>query len=71
MKSIVLIVWLFMPSGQQEVVVKQHYDDMAACEAKAEAVAGQYARLGQKTRHLCHPVIDEVGDVDANGNPIQ
>lgn len=69
MKSVVLIVWLALASGHEEVVHTGHYDDMAACEATARAVAGQYAQRG-KTRHLCHGVVEELGGVDADGNPI-
>lgn len=71
MKSIVLIIWLVAADGHQEVVVKRHYDDWNACEAKAQAISEQYSRDGRLTRHLCHEVVEEVGEVDENGNPIE
>lgn len=71
MKSIALIIWLLSTHGQDQIVERSHYDDMAACEAKAQAVAEHYAQQGGKTRYLCHPVIEEVGEVDDNGNPIE
>lgn len=71
MKSVALIIWLLGANGQERIVERSHYDDMAACEAKAQATAAHYAQQGGKTRHLCHPVIEEVGDVDADGNPIE
>lgn len=70
MKSVALIIWLLTASGHEDIVVTSHYDDMDACESKAKAVAEQYAQQGKKTRYLCHPVIEEVGGVDENGNPI-
>jgi hypothetical protein len=71
MKSIVLILWLVAGNGHDELVYTGHVDDQPACEAKAAAFAEQYVRQGRKTRHLCHAVIEEVGDVDENGNPLK
>ncbi|MDD4882005.1 MAG: hypothetical protein PHR30_14815 [Gallionellaceae bacterium] len=71
MKSIALIIWLLSANGHDRIVERSHYDDMAACEAKAQAVAAHYAQQGGKTRYLCHPVVEEVGDVDENGNPVE
>lgn len=70
MKSIVLIIWLVAADGHQEVALTRHYDDWHTCEARAEVIAQEYAGKGKLTRHLCHEVIEEVGDVDENGNPV-
>lgn len=71
MKSIALIVWLLGPQGHDQIVQRQHYDDMSACIAAAQATADYHAAQGGKTRHLCHAVVEEISDVDANGNPIE
>lgn len=70
MKSIALIVWLVSANGHEQVVVRSHLDSMDACAAKAAAVANDYAHKDQKTKHLCHAVVEEFGGVDENGNPI-
>lgn len=71
MKSIALIVWLLTANGQEQIVERSHFDDMAACQAKARAVAQHHAQQAGKTRHLCHEVIPENEAVDENGNPIE
>ena len=71
MKSIVLLVWLATASGQEQVVLTRHVDNMMLCESAAQSVQAEYAAKGGKTRHLCHEVVEEVGNVDVNGNPIE
>lgn len=71
MKSIVLLVWLTVAGGQEQVIMTRHVDSQAICEATAHSVQAKYAGKGQKTRFLCHEVVEEVGDVDVNGNPIE
>ena len=71
MKSVALIVWLFTGGGHEQIVVRSHVDDMAACEAQARAAADHYAIHGGKTRHLCHAVQPENEEVDENGNPVE
>jgi hypothetical protein len=70
MKSVALIIWLLGAQSHEQIVVRSHHDDMAACEARAAEVAEKYAREAKKTRHLCHVVVLENEDVDENGNPI-
>ncbi len=71
MKSFALIVWLLLGEGGQRVILTQHLDDQAACEATATALVERHTARGQRVRYLCHEVIPEVGDVDENGNPIE
>lgn len=70
MKSIALIIWLTLASGKEQVVLTRHMDDLAKCQAAAQVVVDDYAAQGKKARYLCHEVIEEVGDVDENGNPL-
>lgn len=71
MKSVALIVWLLLPSGHERIALNIHLDDMAACQARAVAEVASLERQGGKARYLCQKVVEEVGEVDANGNPIE
>lgn len=71
MKSIVLLLWLAMANGKEEVILNQHLDDHATCVATAQALQAKHAKKGEKVRYLCHEVVEEVGNVDVNGNPIE
>lgn len=71
MKSIALILWLVLGDGRQQVILTQHLDDDASCQATARALVEKHAARGQRVRYLCHEVVPEVGDVDVNGNPIE
>ncbi|MEW6677558.1 MAG: hypothetical protein AB1421_06515 [Pseudomonadota bacterium] len=44
---------------------------MDSCRSVAQALVDKHAAEGKKARFLCHEVIEEVGDVDENGNPIE
>lgn len=70
MKSIVLILWLTLPTGKEQVLLTRHMDDQAACTAAAQALVVEHGRRGEKVRFQCHEVVEEVGDVDENGNPL-
>lgn len=70
MKSIAFILWLLTPGGQEQVAMTQHLDSMAACQALVERKTAEYAARGLTTRAMCHNVIEEVGEVDENGNPV-
>lgn len=70
MKSVALLVWLLSANGGDRIVYTDHLDDMAACQARAAEVSAPYLREGRKTRHLCQEVVEEVGGVDENGNPL-
>jgi hypothetical protein len=70
MKSIALLFWLAAANGGEQLLLPiRHFDDMAACEAAAEGQAAQHA--GKASRHKCHEIQPEVGEVDENGNPIK
>jgi len=71
MKSIVFILWLTLANGKEQVVLTQHVNTQEECLSLAQIKAEQHARHGEKTRYICHEVIEEVGGVDNNGNPIQ
>ncbi|MDD3530297.1 MAG: hypothetical protein PHS77_10520 [Gallionellaceae bacterium] len=70
MKSVALLVWLLSANGGDSIVHVDHLDDMAACQAKAAEVSAPYLQEGRRTRHLCQQVVEEVGGVDENGNPL-
>jgi hypothetical protein len=70
MKSVALIIWLLAPNGQEQIILSSHFDTVAACQAKAVEVGQEYQGRDRKTRHLCQAVVEEVGGVDANGNPL-
>jgi hypothetical protein len=69
MKSIVLLFWLATASGGEQLLAVTHHDDVAACETSAQRLAVEHA--GQASRHKCHAIVPEVGEVDENGNPIE
>ncbi|MEW5770431.1 MAG: hypothetical protein AB1831_08715 [Pseudomonadota bacterium] len=71
MKSIVLLVWLALANGKEQVILSRHLDDQATCVATAQALVAQHAAQGGKARYLCQEVVEEVGGVDINGNPIE
>jgi len=70
MKSVALILWLTLASGKEQVILTQHWESMTKCKAVATDLVATHAEKGQKARFLCHEVIEEVGDVDENGNPL-
>jgi len=71
MKSIVLILWLSVPNGADHFLLTQHVDNVATCEKRGESLVDQHASAGEKVRFQCHEVVEEVGNVDENGNPIE
>ena len=71
MKSVVLLLWLAMANGKEEIILNRHLDDQATCVATAQALVEKHAQSGEKVRYLCHAVVEEVGNVDVNGNPIE
>jgi hypothetical protein len=71
MKSIALILWLALANGKEQVVLSKHVEDMEKCQATAQALVVNHAAKGERVRYLCHEVVEEVGNVDANGNPIE
>jgi hypothetical protein len=71
MKSIVLILWLTVPSGPDQFLLTKHTDDMAACEHLGQTLVHEQALGGKQARFQCHEVVEEVGNVDENGNPIE
>lgn len=70
MKSVVLLIWLLTAGGKEHLVVNRHVDDMTTCNTMAQSLVVDYTRQNQKVRTLCHEVVEEVGDVDENGNPV-
>ena len=71
MKSIALILWLALANGKEQVILSKHLEDMDKCQATARALVANHADKGERVRYLCHEVVEEVGNVDANGNPIE
>jgi hypothetical protein len=71
MKSIVLLLWLATANGKEEIILNRHLDGQATCVATAQALQAKHAAKGEKVRYLCHEVVEEVGNVDVNGNPIE
>jgi hypothetical protein len=71
MKSIVLILWLTVPTGADQFLLTRHVDDQATCERSGQALVEKHGAAGQNVRFQCHEVIEEVGNVDENGNPIE
>lgn len=71
MKSVALILWLALAGGKEQVVHTNHMDDMDKCRSVAQAMVDSHAAEGKKARFLCQEIIEEVGDVDENGNPIE
>lgn len=71
MKSIVLLLWLSVPTGADQFLSTQHMDDPIACERIGQRLVQQHASSGEKVRFQCHEVVEEVGNVDENGNPIE
>jgi len=70
MKSIVLILWLTLPTGKEQFLLTRHMDDQAACAQAAQALVVEHGQRGEKVRFQCHEVVEEVGGVDENGNPL-
>lgn len=70
MKSIVLLLWLSVPTGADQFLLTQHVDNQIACERMGQSLVQQHASSGEKVRFQCHEVVEEVGNVDENGNPI-
>jgi hypothetical protein len=70
MKSIVLILWLTVPTGADQFLLTRHVDDQATCARMGQALVEKHVASGEKVRFQCHEVVEEVGDVDENGNPI-
>ena len=71
MKSIVLILWLTVPTGPDQFLLTKHVDNQAVCECMGQAMVDKRAQAGEQTPYLCREVVEEVGDVDENGNPIE
>lgn len=71
MKSIVLLLWLSIPNGADQFLMTTHVDDQVTCERMGQSLVRQHADSGEKVRFQCHEVVEEVGDVDENGNPIE
>lgn len=70
MKSIVLLLWLSVPTGADQFLLTKHVDDQIACERMGLVLVEKHAASGEKVRFQCHEVVEEVGNVDENGNPI-
>lgn len=70
MKSVALILWLTLANGKEQVILTQHMNTQDECVSTARAKVEQHTRRGEKTRYICHEVIEEVGGVDDNGNPL-
>ncbi len=70
MKSIVLILWLTLPTGKEQFLLTRHLDDQAACLEAAQALVLKHNQRGEQVRYLCHEVVEEVGGVDTSGNPL-
>lgn len=70
MKSIVLILWLTLPTGKEQFLLTRHMDDQGACMQAARALVVEHSQRGQRVRFQCHEVVEEVGGVDENGNPL-
>lgn len=70
MKSIVLLLWLSVPTGADQVLLTKHVDDQVTCERTGQILVDQHTSTGKKVRFQCHEVVEEVGNVDENGNPI-
>jgi hypothetical protein len=71
MKSIALILWLALANGKEQVILSKHLEDMGQCKATAQALVAKHASKGEQVRYLCHEVVEEVGNVDQNGNPVE
>lgn len=69
-KSVVLVLWLLLPGGRQEFLLAKHVDSHAQCQALAQTLSDARAAKGQRVRHICEDVVEEVGGVDVNGNPL-
>lgn len=70
MKSIVLLLWLSVPTGADQFVLTQYVDDQTACARMGQALVDKYAASGEKARFQCHEVVEEASNVDENGNPV-
>jgi len=71
MKSIVLLLWLTVPNGTEQFLLTQYLDDMSVCELRGQALVHEQLAKGKQARFTCHEVVEEVGNVDENGNPIE
>lgn len=69
-KAFVLLLWLLPADGRQQLLLAQHVDSEVHCQELALQLAAKHTAKGEKVRHLCQQVIEEVGDVDENGNPL-
>lgn len=69
-KTFVLLLWLLTSSGKQQLLSAQHVDGEEVCQSTAKILVEKYSAKGEQVRYLCQQVIEEVGDVDENGNPL-
>lgn len=71
MKSIVLLLWLAVAGGKEEIILARHLDDLGSCATTGQQLVTKHASKGEAVRYQCHEVVEEVSNVDSNGNPIE
>lgn len=72
MNSYVLLLWLIMANGGQQVLGTRFFNDDASCRRAGLAQVETHAAKGQRVIFKCHLTLPEYSgdDIDVNGNPI-
>jgi len=72
MNSYVLLLWLVLANGNQQVLGTRFYNDEAACQRAGQTQVETNAAKGRRVIFKCHLTIPEYrgDDIDVNGNPI-
>ncbi len=72
MNAFVLLLWLVLADGRQQILTTRYFSDPVACEQAGRAIVEQRAQRGERVVFKCHLTIPEYtgDDIDVNGNPI-
>ena len=72
MNSYVLLLWLVLSNGGQQVLGTQFFNNDAACQKAGHMQVERHAQKGRQVVFKCHLTEPEYtgDDIDVNGNPI-
>lgn len=72
MNSFVLLLWLVLADGRQQVLSTRYFHDVVACEQAGQTTVERRAARGERVIFKCHLTVPEYtgDDIDVNGNPI-